>query len=468
MILTETLILAKSKGLARASTVKDLVHIKTINLWGQNITDVSFISNLPQLQVISFAVNSITDLSPFQHLTSLRELYLRKNAITQASQLIHLLHLPITDLWVADNPFCALLKPYRAVMVRLFPGLRRLDDKDVTRVDRGEAEILDVGFSVGDMDGAKRFLRGLDGGQGGFNDDRGVSVARIERAQRGNEKRESWGDVELLAAVQNHMKARSSTVTAAVGDMDPTSFLSRGSRALQTSEMELRRLAAAIAHMEGPGDPVSVAGRRRRRSPPERSEGFFDDGFNVQEQKRGSVDEMKMKMFTVNAVDERPIRPMPTAVKTSVGEAMGFGNAWDDDEDEVYARRNHRTHPKDTSGLVIQGHPTRTRSKTGEKKSTPIVLPPSPVSVSPVSSEGTTSESSSIYPVVSVNDRVTHPIATLEDHIAGPGRLVHVEHKPPEGRIKHVMSHHETPVVVGEMEKLEKGYRLPRCTRRII
>ncbi|KAI9324054.1 hypothetical protein DFJ73DRAFT_261650 [Zopfochytrium polystomum] len=142
MILTELFIASKARGLPRNISSKDLYNIKSLNLWGQNISDVGILRKLPQLQVVSLAVNNIRDLSPFSYLPHLRELYLRKNQISEPAQLLHLASLPLTHLWIEDNPVCAKIRDYRITVIRLLPNLSRLDDQEVTPRERRQADLL--------------------------------------------------------------------------------------------------------------------------------------------------------------------------------------------------------------------------------------------------------------------------------------------------------------------------------------
>ena len=39
--------------------------VKNLNLWGNEISDVSVLSNLPNLEILSLSVNKITSLNDF-------------------------------------------------------------------------------------------------------------------------------------------------------------------------------------------------------------------------------------------------------------------------------------------------------------------------------------------------------------------------------------------------------------------
>ncbi|KAJ3098220.1 hypothetical protein HK100_005145, partial [Physocladia obscura] len=107
-----------------------------------NLTDVSCLTRLPQLEVVSLPVNRISDLSAFSALDNLNELYLRKNEISDPRQLMYLVQLPLTHLWISENPICEKIPNYRVNMIRLFPKLSKLDDKEITDRERRDAAKL--------------------------------------------------------------------------------------------------------------------------------------------------------------------------------------------------------------------------------------------------------------------------------------------------------------------------------------
>ena len=72
--LTQELIVEKCKK-------HNFQEIININLWNQDIDDVSIIKNLPNLEVVSMSANKISSLLPFSYCLKIQELYLRKNQI---------------------------------------------------------------------------------------------------------------------------------------------------------------------------------------------------------------------------------------------------------------------------------------------------------------------------------------------------------------------------------------------------
>lgn len=82
-----------------------LAQVKNLNLWGNDLSDVSILQRIPNLEVCSLSVNRINTLKDFSNLVSLRELYLRKNEISDLDEVRYLQSLPnLQVLWLADNP----------------------------------------------------------------------------------------------------------------------------------------------------------------------------------------------------------------------------------------------------------------------------------------------------------------------------------------------------------------------------
>jgi GTPase SAR1 family protein len=76
----------------------ELVWLKELMLYTNQITDISFLSGLTQLQSLDLSANQITDISFLSGLTSLQTLYLSANQITDISFLSGLTSLQILDL----------------------------------------------------------------------------------------------------------------------------------------------------------------------------------------------------------------------------------------------------------------------------------------------------------------------------------------------------------------------------------
>ncbi|KAI8799657.1 hypothetical protein BJ742DRAFT_128974 [Cladochytrium replicatum] len=131
--LTESLITAKTKGIRGRS---DFGYIKSLNLWGQDLTDVSILTEIPHVSVVSLSSNSISSLATFASLTELTELYLRRNNVSDPTQLRYLSGLEkLRILWLAENPI-ADIPEYRRFVVRYVPHLDSLDGVSVTQQER--------------------------------------------------------------------------------------------------------------------------------------------------------------------------------------------------------------------------------------------------------------------------------------------------------------------------------------------
>ena len=67
-------------------TRQPLHLIQKLNLWGNDLHDVSILKNLHNLEVLALTVNQITTMKDFAGLFSLRELYLRRNFVPASLQ----------------------------------------------------------------------------------------------------------------------------------------------------------------------------------------------------------------------------------------------------------------------------------------------------------------------------------------------------------------------------------------------
>lgn len=121
-----------------------LDSIKNLNLWGNDLDNVSVISELPNLEVLSLSVNRISTLRDFADCPRLTELYLRKNSIPDLSEVQHLAGLKqLRVLWLCDNP-CADTPNYRLIVIRFLPHLLKLDNTEVTGEERAAASGINL------------------------------------------------------------------------------------------------------------------------------------------------------------------------------------------------------------------------------------------------------------------------------------------------------------------------------------
>jgi len=118
-----------TKELIRSRTGNDnFESIKNLNLWGNNIDDISLLKEMPLLEIISLSMNHIQDLSVFTHLKNVKELYLKDNKISDFKQIEYLKHCPKLEILVlADNPISK-DSVYSTKIFEILPFLRKLDD----------------------------------------------------------------------------------------------------------------------------------------------------------------------------------------------------------------------------------------------------------------------------------------------------------------------------------------------------
>ena len=125
--------LSKEYILKKNPKYNSLDEIKTLNLWGCDLNNISILSECKKLEILSLSLNKISNISPLKKCINLRELYLRKNNITSLSQidnLINLIHLRI--LWLDENPISN-LDNYKEYILNTLPQLIKLDNNTIIR-----------------------------------------------------------------------------------------------------------------------------------------------------------------------------------------------------------------------------------------------------------------------------------------------------------------------------------------------
>lgn len=96
---------------------ENLEQVKNLNLWGNDIDDVSILRQMTNVEVLSLSVNKISSLRHFRYCTKLCELYLRKNLISDITEVRYLSKLrSLRVLWLWDNP-CAERSDYREYII---------------------------------------------------------------------------------------------------------------------------------------------------------------------------------------------------------------------------------------------------------------------------------------------------------------------------------------------------------------
>ena len=96
-------------------------EIKNVNLWGNELTDMSMIRQLNNIEVVSLSVNKISTLNDFSYCPKIQELYLRKNDIQDIREVRHLSNLKnLKVLRLSDNP-CSSVDNYRLYIIKMLP-----------------------------------------------------------------------------------------------------------------------------------------------------------------------------------------------------------------------------------------------------------------------------------------------------------------------------------------------------------
>jgi hypothetical protein len=107
--------------------------IDKINLWGNDLEDISILRQMKAVRVVSLSLNKINTLEDFAYCQSLTELYLRKNEIRDLNEIQYLSNLPnLQVLWLSENPISAHPR-YRLFVLKTLPNLRKLDEVEVTQ-----------------------------------------------------------------------------------------------------------------------------------------------------------------------------------------------------------------------------------------------------------------------------------------------------------------------------------------------
>ena len=115
--------------MSRANS-KNLESIKTLNLWGLKLSDISILCELPLLETISLSNNQIKDISVFKQMKNIKELYLADNQITDINQIENLKNCKkLEKLVLKGNPIFN--NPnYIKKILEILPNLIIIDEKD--------------------------------------------------------------------------------------------------------------------------------------------------------------------------------------------------------------------------------------------------------------------------------------------------------------------------------------------------
>ena len=125
------------------ANAKNIESIKTLNLWGMKLSDISILSQLFLLETVSLSNNEIKDISIFKTMKNIKELYLADNQINDLNQIDNLKNCKkIEKLVLKGNPIYN--NPnYIKKVLEILPHLIILDEKDTKSLKK---EINDLPF----------------------------------------------------------------------------------------------------------------------------------------------------------------------------------------------------------------------------------------------------------------------------------------------------------------------------------
>lgn len=145
--------LTKEIILSKYPKYSNIINIKKLDIWGEDIENISIISNMPNLEYISLSSNKISCLSPLSKCFNLRELFLRNNNIQSFKELYHLKNLNhLKELWLDGNPISNDVF-YMKKVSNILPQLLYLDNKKIIlninerkKVQSEEQRLIKNGF----------------------------------------------------------------------------------------------------------------------------------------------------------------------------------------------------------------------------------------------------------------------------------------------------------------------------------
>ena len=106
----------------------DPKNIRFLNIWGNQISDISILSSFPSLEKINLNSNQIEDISAFKNLTNIRELSLKDNKIKDINQIEYLKNnKKLEKLILINNPICNSQNYFKKIL-EILPQLKELDN----------------------------------------------------------------------------------------------------------------------------------------------------------------------------------------------------------------------------------------------------------------------------------------------------------------------------------------------------
>ena len=106
----------------------DPKNIRILNIWGNQISDISILSSFPSLEKINLNSNQIEDISALKNLTNIRELYLKENQIKDWNQIEYLKNnKKLEKLNLINNPICNSINYFQKI-IDILPQLKEIDN----------------------------------------------------------------------------------------------------------------------------------------------------------------------------------------------------------------------------------------------------------------------------------------------------------------------------------------------------
>ena len=123
--------LTKEIILTKYPKYSDINEIKNLNIFGEDIQDISILSKMKNLEILSLSSNKISILSPLSNCINIREIYLRNNNVNSFDEIYYLQNLPkLKVLWLDGNPISK-DKYYFKRILSILPKLHYLDNKNI-------------------------------------------------------------------------------------------------------------------------------------------------------------------------------------------------------------------------------------------------------------------------------------------------------------------------------------------------
>jgi len=116
----------------------DPKNIRFLNIWGNQISDISILSTFPSLEKINLNSNQIEDLSAFKNLTNIRDLSLKDNKIQDFTQIEYLKNnKKLEKLILSNNPICN-SQNYKQKIFEILPQIKELDNINIKNIKLNE------------------------------------------------------------------------------------------------------------------------------------------------------------------------------------------------------------------------------------------------------------------------------------------------------------------------------------------